>query len=326
LTYEARKLGVYTPMPTAHAKRVCPKLIVIPGDFAKYEHFSKMMFAYAYDFTPEVEVGSIDEGYFDLRAQNKKPTREIAETIRVAVAQSLKLSASFGIGTNKLVSQIASKLKKPACFIEVPHGDERGFLAPLANRWLPNIGLKIGATLDTAGLKQVAQIAQTSPDLLAYFVGSYAPQLWQFAQGIDERPIVPEHPEAKSYSEQETFGEDVTGGGFSHDEHDPAGPFLGDSLAVGQGFFALYQATGDRQWLDRAEATAHFISDKFSDEAGAGFVSSAQPMDPGYKPHPDRSENAQMVRFTALLAKYTGNVGDREMSAHAMRYKNVSAS
>ena len=70
-SYEARKMGVYTPMPTAQARRICPKLIVIPGDFSKYEHFSRMMFSYAYDFTPEVEVGSIDEGYFDLRSQKR---------------------------------------------------------------------------------------------------------------------------------------------------------------------------------------------------------------------------------------------------------------
>ena len=213
-SYEARKQGVYTPMPTAQARRICPKLIVIPGDFSKYEHFSKMMFSYAYDFTPEVEVGSIDEGYFDLRSQNKKPARDIAETIRVAVAQSLKLSASFGIGSNKLVSQVASKLRKPGCFIEVPGGTERGFLAPLPNRWLPSIGPKVGTTLDAAGLKNIEQIAQTAPELLAYFVGGYAPQLWKFAQGIDDRPIVPESPDAQSYGEQETFEQDVTDEAF----------------------------------------------------------------------------------------------------------------
>jgi error-prone DNA polymerase len=213
-SYEARMQGVCAPMPTAQARRICPKLIVIPGDFSKYEHFSRMMFSYAYDFTPEVEVGSIDEGYFDLRSQQKRPAREIADTIRQAVAQSLKLSASFGIGSNKLVSQIASKLKKPGCFIEVPGGTERGFLAPLPNRWLPSIGPKVGTTLDAAGLKQVEQIAQTSPELLSYFVGGYAPQLWKFAQGIDERPIIVESPDAQSYSEQETFEQDVTDEAF----------------------------------------------------------------------------------------------------------------
>jgi DNA-directed DNA polymerase III PolC len=213
-SYEARKLGVYTPMPTAHARRICPKLIVIPGDFGKYEHFSRMMFSYAYDFTPEVEMGGIDEGYVDLRSNKKRPAREIAETIQKAVSQTLKLSASFGIGENKLVSQIASKLRKPAGFIEVEGGHERNFVGPLSNRWLPNIGPKAGAVLDAAGLKVVDQIAQTSPDLLAYFVGGYAPQLWKFAQGVDDRPIVAEREEAKSYGEQQTFGEDVTDEAF----------------------------------------------------------------------------------------------------------------
>ena len=213
-SYEARKMGVYTPMPTAHARRICPKLIVIPGDFSKYEQFSRWMFSYVYEFTPEVEVGSIDEGYFDLRSQKKKSTREVAEIIRTAVAQSLKIPASFGIGDNKLISQIASKLRKPNCFIEVPGGTERSFLAPLANRWLPNIGPKVGTVLDAAGLRVVEQIAHTSPELLSYFVGSYAPQLWKFAQGIDDRPVITDHAEARSYSEQETFGEDVTDEAF----------------------------------------------------------------------------------------------------------------
>jgi DNA-directed DNA polymerase III PolC len=213
-SYEARKMGVYTPMPTAQARRICPKLIVIPGDFSKYEHFSKMMFSYAYDHTPDVEVGSIDEGYFDLRSNKKHSARDIAQTIRDTVAQTLKLSASFGIGSNKLVSQIASKLRKPGCFIEVPGGTERGFLAPLQNRCLPNIGPKTGVTLDAAGLRQVEQIAQTAPELLSLFVGGYAPQLWKFAQGIDDRPIISESTDAKSYSHQETFNEDVTDEAF----------------------------------------------------------------------------------------------------------------
>src|SRR5919204_1674578 len=70
-SYEARQFGVYTPMPTARARKLCPKLIVLPGDFDKYEQFSRTMFSYAYDFTPDVEIGSIDEGYFDLTGTRK---------------------------------------------------------------------------------------------------------------------------------------------------------------------------------------------------------------------------------------------------------------
>src|SRR5512136_2602190 len=86
-SYEARKFGIYTPMPTTLARRLCPKLILLPGDFEKYELFSRLMFSYAYDFTPEVEIGSIDEGYFDLTANHQQPAVEIALTIRQAIGQ-----------------------------------------------------------------------------------------------------------------------------------------------------------------------------------------------------------------------------------------------
>ena len=72
-SYEARKFGVYTPMPTARARKLCPKLLVLPGDYERYEQFSNWMFGYAYDFTPDVERTSIDEGYFDITANRSKP-------------------------------------------------------------------------------------------------------------------------------------------------------------------------------------------------------------------------------------------------------------
>jgi error-prone DNA polymerase len=213
-SYEARKLGIYTPMPTARARKICPWLIVLPGDFEKYEWFSRLMFSYAYDFTPEVEIASIDEGYFDLRGQRAHAPREVAGIIRKAIHQRLKISVSEGIGANKLVSQVASKLKKPSCFIEVEAGREREFLAPLPNKWLPGVGPKVAGTLNAAGLALIGQISDTPPDMLALLVGSWAPQLRAFAKGIDTRPVVSDPPEVKSYSEQETFSEDVTDDAF----------------------------------------------------------------------------------------------------------------
>jgi nucleotidyltransferase/DNA polymerase involved in DNA repair len=102
----ARKFGVYTPMPTAKARKLCPKLIVLPGDYERYEQFSRWMFGYAYDFPPDVEQTSIDEGYFDLTANRKKPAIEIAQIIRKAIGQSLKITVSEGIASNKLISLI----------------------------------------------------------------------------------------------------------------------------------------------------------------------------------------------------------------------------
>src|SRR5262245_4729124 len=90
-SYEARRYGIYTPMPTVRARRLCPSLIVLPGDFERYEQFSSWMFGYCYDFTPDVEETSIDECYFDLSGARRNPI-EIAETIRSAIRQRLKIT------------------------------------------------------------------------------------------------------------------------------------------------------------------------------------------------------------------------------------------
>jgi len=209
-SYEARRLGIYTTMPTARARKLCPQLVVVPGDFDMYERFSRLMFSYAFDFTPVVEVASIDEGYFDLSGSRKRSAREVAETIRTAIGQALQVSVSEGIGSNKLVSAVASKLKKPSCFIEVERGGEREFLAPLESKWLPGVGPAMARTLGQAGLIHIGQIAEVEPRQLSLFAGSGARQLWEFARGIDDRPVVPEPPAAKSWGAQETFGQDVT--------------------------------------------------------------------------------------------------------------------
>src|SRR5580698_9512254 len=189
-SYEARKFGVYTPMPTVRARKLCPNLIILPGDYGRYEDFSKWMFSFAYDFTPDVEMTSIDEGYFDLTGSRKAPVG-IALTIRKAIGQSLKITVSEGIGVNKLVSQIASKLNKPAAFVEVPAGQEISFLHPLANKWLPGIGPKTAVKLNAAGLARIGQIADTPLDLLHILMGNMARTLRDQANGIDERPLVP---------------------------------------------------------------------------------------------------------------------------------------
>ncbi len=208
-SYEARKLGIYTPMPTVQARKLCPRLLVLPGDFDKYERFSRFMFSFVFDFTPSVEITSIDEGYFDLGGYRKKTPVEVAETIRKAIGQSLKISVSQGVASNKLVSQIASQLKKPANVLQVMGGQEREFLAPLPNHWLPQVGPKLSATLKAAGLAFIGDVAHTPVDLLGLLAGSYAPRLREFATGIDARPLILDKPDAQSYGQQHTFEKDV---------------------------------------------------------------------------------------------------------------------
>jgi DNA-directed DNA polymerase III PolC len=209
-SYEARRLGIYTPMPTARALKICPHLIVLPGDYEKYEHFSRLMFSLVHDYTPVVEVGSIDEGYGDLSGVTKWTAREAAERLRKNIREHLRLSVSQGLGTNKLVSSVASKLRKPDNFLEVSAGTEREFLAPLEVKWLPGVGAKMERIFQAAGLHHIAQVAAATVESLELIAGSGAGALREFAQGIDERPIVTEREDAQSYGKQETFDEDTT--------------------------------------------------------------------------------------------------------------------
>ena len=204
-SYEARARGVRTAMSTHQAKKLCPDLILIPGDFEKYERFSQLMFAFAYDLTPQVEICSIDEGYLDLTGSTHPHPRESAAQLSRHIQDHLKITISQGLATTKFCSAVASKLKKPNHFLEVPAGEERSFLAPLPTRWLPGVGTRTEPLFLQAGLTQIHQVAEMTSANLQPLVGSSAHSLQVFAQGLDPRPVIPATAEPKSVGEQETF-------------------------------------------------------------------------------------------------------------------------
>jgi uncharacterized protein len=113
-------------------------------------------------------------------------------------------------------------------------------------------------------------------------------------------------------------------GGFSHDKADSTGPYLGDTLAIGQAFLDLYEVTADREWLHRAEASARFIAANFADRSQPGFVTSKIFAARAHQPFPDRRENAELARFASLLAYATDDREIRGMAARAMRYLATS--
>ena len=113
----------------------------------------------------------------------------------------------------------------------------------------------------------------------------------------------------------------IAGGGFHHGDADPAGPYLGDTLAMGRAFLALYGVTGDRKYLTSATTAARFISAHFAPASpGTGYLTSQKPTNSAYKPHPDRDENIALVRFTSLLALASGEESFRATAKEAMRY------
>jgi uncharacterized protein YyaL (SSP411 family) len=111
----------------------------------------------------------------------------------------------------------------------------------------------------------------------------------------------------------------LEGGGFRHDTKDVAGPYLADTLNMTRAFLTLYEVTGDRAWLGRAEAGAKFINATYAADNG-GYITSKAPTDRSYTPKPQRDENILLARITNLLSRYTGNDAYHAMSERAMRY------
>jgi uncharacterized protein len=116
----------------------------------------------------------------------------------------------------------------------------------------------------------------------------------------------------------------IPGGGFRHGTNDAAGPYLGDSIAMARAFISLYAATGDRQWLARAEAAMAFINDNFRDPAGIGFLTSKAPSGQAIRPRPQRDENVMTAQTANLLFYYTGKQNYQRTAQQAMRYLAAS--
>ncbi len=212
-SYEARACGVYTPMPTRRALQVCPDLIMLPHTSGLYSKVSRQMFELCETLTPIVQRNSIDEGYLDLTPCGFGSTEEIEKAVRglqERIWRELQITISFGMAVNKLVAQIASKLRKPRGFVVVPPGTEAAFLAPLSIGKLPGVGPKTEEVLvHRHGIKLVSDLLARSESELQSIFGRGWREMVECARGIDDRPVETEHEDAKSYSQQETFGEDV---------------------------------------------------------------------------------------------------------------------
>ena len=132
-SYEARKSGVHSAMPTATAKRLCPKGIFLPVRMSRYEEMSGKVFAIYRRFTPLVEPLSIDEAFLDVAGCERLfgSAEEVARKIRAAVREETGLTVSAGAAPNKFLAKIASDLGKPDGLTVVPPGKEQDFLDPL---------------------------------------------------------------------------------------------------------------------------------------------------------------------------------------------------
>ena len=210
-SYEARACGVFTPMPTTRALKVCPDLILLPH-VGNYGDVSRRMFDLCETITPYVQRNSIDEGYLDLKPCGLKSVAEIERVVRglqKRIWDELQIPVSMGIASNKLVSQIASKLRKPRGFVVVEPGAEAVFMEPLDIGKLPGVGAKTETELQTRGVWKVRDLfTKTERELEALLGRDWAAYL-AMARGEDDREVHTGHEDAKSYSQQETFAKDI---------------------------------------------------------------------------------------------------------------------
>jgi DNA polymerase IV len=210
-SYEARACGVYTPMPTTRAMRVCPDLVLIRHTSGLYGDVSRRMFDLCEGLTPDVQRNSIDEGYLDLGPCGLAGLESIEKAVRDLqrrIWDELRIPVSMGIAANKLVAQIASKLRKPRGFVVVAPGEEAAFLAPLPIGRLPGIGVKTEAALGKLGILLVRDLFTRSEQELSAAFGRGWRSVLESARGEDDSPVATESEDAKSYSKQETFAAD----------------------------------------------------------------------------------------------------------------------
>lgn len=210
-SYEARKFGVRSAMPSVEAKRLCPELIFVPGDMKRYAAESRRIFEIFRTFSPKVEGLSLDEAFLDLTGSERLlgPARGVGERLRDRVREETALPISVGIGPIKMVAKIASGAAKPDGLLEVLPGEVEAFLSPLSARKIWGVGPVAGERLEGFGYRTIGDLARAGPQDLQRHLGDWGVAIGRLARGEDLREVEA-HREAVSLSEENTFSEDVS--------------------------------------------------------------------------------------------------------------------
>ena len=217
-SYEARAYGIHSAQPIRRAYRLCPQAVFLHGSYIHYAEYSKLVGEILRELAPVCEAASIDEFYLDLSATErlKGDTYRWAQEIQRTVHGETALPISGGLASNKLIAkvattQVAKKVHRETTnarhhFVE--RGREAAFLAPFEIRAMPGIGEVTEQKLLELGVRRIGQLAETPVPILSRFFGKTGRSLHERAHGIDHSPVRPGR-EQKSYSREQTFGEDT---------------------------------------------------------------------------------------------------------------------
>jgi DNA polymerase IV len=209
-SYEARPFGIRSAMPISQAYRLCPQAVYVRPRMSRYAEMSDRIFAILREYTDLVEPLSIDEAFLDVTASQRLhgPAACMGRTLKDRIRRELGLVASIGLAPNKFLAKVASDLGKPDGFVVVSQGKEREFLDPLPISRLWGVGPKTEARLKRLGLQTIGQIARMPVETLETMLGSAGRDLWELANGMDDRDVTSEQ-EAKSIGAETTFEQDT---------------------------------------------------------------------------------------------------------------------
>jgi DNA polymerase-4 len=209
-SYEARAFGVHSAMSMARAVRLCPSLVIVPPNFAKYKAASSAVFEIFREVTPLVEPMSLDEAYLDVteNAWGEPLATNVARRLKSCIRETTSLTASAGVAPNKFLAKIASGWKKPDGLTVIAPERVEQFLQKLPVDALWGVGPVTARKLRARGIERLVDVRAVDPDELRAAVGSLADWLRELAQGHDDRPVVP-HRETKSSGSENTYPEDL---------------------------------------------------------------------------------------------------------------------
>ncbi|WP_137870011.1 DNA polymerase IV [Sphingopyxis sp. 2PD] len=209
-SYEARKFGVRSAMPSITAKRQCPALIFVPPRFEVYRDISNQIRAIFRDYADEVEPLSLDEAYLDVSADKMGlgSATATARLIRRRIREETGLTASAGVSYNKFIAKLASDQNKPNGLTVIPPGKGAAFVQTLSIRRFHGIGPVTAAKMEGLGVFSGADLAAKDPLWLAENFGNSAEWLFNLARGIDHRRVKSNRP-LKSLGGERTFFNDL---------------------------------------------------------------------------------------------------------------------
>jgi DNA polymerase-4 len=208
-SYEARKFGVHSAMPTRQALKLCPDAILIRGTHGRYSEASQEVTQIIHDSVPLYQKTSVDEFYIDLTGMDRfYDSYQLATDLRQRITRETGLPISFGMASTKTVAKMATNQAKPNGQLLIEHGKEMAFMAPLPIRKIPMLGEKTCQKLYEYGIEKIGDLQRVELRFLEVVFGRAGQYIWEKARGIDFGEIVP-HSERKSISTEHTFDADT---------------------------------------------------------------------------------------------------------------------